>query len=45
VHKGGQHPIVWGVEWSNEKKTINIKYTVALFGRQLANKHTTTNQK
>ncbi len=41
---GGHRPIVWGGELSNNKKYI-IKYTAALNGCQLANQHTTTNQK
>jgi hypothetical protein len=29
-HVGRQHPIILDVEWSNAKKIIKIKYTVAL---------------
>jgi hypothetical protein len=41
---GNHCPIVWDVEWSYPK-LMKIIYTTALDGRQLANQHTTTNQK
>ncbi len=41
---GGHRPIIWGVEFSNEKGT-NIKYTAALNGRRSMILNATTIQK